>query len=310
MPGHLRLASAIARWATALAATALLVGQAPAASAQNLQNLLINPDFDTGLSGWQVFGTTSWDGTYDANGSLTSGSAKEVLNESITNGIYPAVAQCVPLVLGATYDLGGKITISSLTEGATAFFLLVPYPTADCSGPPPPGPFIQTPPVPSFGGFPWTDSATTFANSFAHSGLFSANLSPMFGGQVQANFDNVFVEPGNLVCAPDTLCLLGSRFRVTAAFDTGTGSPSNARPLVFGAGGIFWFFDPANIEVMVKVIDGCALGGHFWFFAAGLTDVNVVIEVTDTLTGAKQVYTNPPHTAFRPIQDTATFPCP
>ena len=302
---HLRLASAIARWVPTLAAAALLVGQAPAALAQNL---LIHPDFDTSLSGWQVFGTTSWDGTQDANGSSTSGSAKEVLNASVPNGTYPAVAQCVPLVLGATYNLGGKISISSQTEGASAFFLFVPYPTADCSGPPPPGPFIQTPPVSP--GRPWSDSATTFANSFAHSGLFSANLSPMFGGQVQANFDNTFVEPGNLVCAPDTLCLLGSRFRVTAAFDTGTGNPSNARSLVFGAGGIFWFFDPASIEVMVKVIDACALGGHFWFFAAGLTDVNVVIEVTDTLTGAKQVYTTPPHTAFRPIQATAAFPCP
>lgn len=305
---HLRLASAIARWAPALAAAALLVGRAPAASAQNL---LINPDFDTGLGGWEVFVTTSWDGTQDAGGPFTpgtSGSAKEVLDAGIANGSYPALAQCVPLVLGATYNLGGKIIISSQTAGTSAFFLFVPYPTADCSGPPPPGPVIQTPPVSTVG--PWSDSAATFTNSFAHSGLFSANLSPTFGGQVQANFDDTFVEPGNLACAPDTLCLLGSRFRVTAAFDAGTGNPSNARALVFGAGGIFWFFDPASIEVMVKVIDGCALDGHFWFFAAGLTDVNVVIEVTDTLTGAKQAYTNPPHTAFRPIQDTAAFPCP
>lgn len=37
---------------------------------------------------------------------------------------------------------------------------------------------------------------------------------------------------------------------------------------------IFYFFSPDNLEVMVKVLDGCAINGHYWVFAAGLTDLN------------------------------------
>jgi hypothetical protein len=122
----------------------------------------------------------------------------------------------------------------------------------------------------------------------------------------------VVVAPGALPCTPDanTLCSLGSRFRVTATFDAGAGGRGNANAAPLGDGGYFWFFNAANVEVLVKMIDGCGLGGHFWFFAAGLTNVNVVITVTDMQTGAVKTYTNPANTAFRPIQDTSAFACP
>jgi len=46
-------------------------------------------------------------------------------------------------------------------------------------------------------------------------------------------------------------------------------------------------------------------------FAGGPTDVNVVVTVTDTQTGATRTYTNPQSIAFQPIQDTGAFPsCP
>jgi hypothetical protein len=38
-----------------------------------------------------------------------------------------------------------------------------------------------------------------------------------------------------------------------------------------------------------------------------LTNVNVVIAVTDTQTGAVKTYTNPQGAAFEPIQDTDSF---
>jgi hypothetical protein len=41
------------------------------------------------------------------------------------------------------------------------------------------------------------------------------------------------------------------------------------------------------------------------------TDVNVILTVTDTQTGAIQTYTNPQGTPFQPIQDTNAFAtCP
>ena len=75
--------------------------------------------------------------------------------------------------------------------------------------------------------------------------------------------------------------------------------------------GYLWFFKAANVEVVLKVLNGCASNGHYWFFAGGLTNVEVVIKVKDTLTGAEQTYTNPLGQPFQPIQDTAAFAtCP
>lgn len=75
--------------------------------------------------------------------------------------------------------------------------------------------------------------------------------------------------------------------------------------------GYFWFFNPANIEVIVKLLDGCTVNNRFWVFAGGLTNVNTSITVTDTTTGASRTYTNPAGTPFQPIQDTGAFAtCP
>ncbi len=59
--------------------------------------------------------------------------------------------------------------------------------------------------------------------------------------------------------------------------------------------GIFWFFDPANLELMVKVLDGTAINGRFWVFYGGLSDVDYTLTVTDTATGTQRIYHNPQH---------------
>ncbi len=71
--------------------------------------------------------------------------------------------------------------------------------------------------------------------------------------------------------------------------------------------GYFWFFANTNVEVVVKVLDGCALSNTFWVFAGGLTNVQTTIQVTDTATGATKTYINPQSTAFSPVQDTNAF---
>jgi hypothetical protein len=89
-------------------------------------------------------------------------------------------------------------------------------------------------------------------------------------------------------CLPDehTLCLNGSRFAVETAFQLGPGlGPlilSNAVPLT-NQSGYFWFFDSSNVEVVIKVLDGCAINDHFWVFVAGLTNVGVSITVSDAI---------------------------
>jgi hypothetical protein len=110
-------------------------------------------------------------------------------------------------------------------------------------------------------------------------------------------------------CVPDatTLCLNG-RFAVRAQFDAGDGNAGAAHGVKLTPDtGYLWFFSASNVETIVKVLDGCGLNDRFWVFAGGLTDVNVVLTVTDTSTGSAKTYTNPPHTTFQPIQDTDAF---
>jgi hypothetical protein len=56
--------------------------------------------------------------------------------------------------------------------------------------------------------------------------------------------------------------------------------------------GSFWFFSPNNLELMVKVLDGRFVNGHFWVFYGALSDVAYEITVTDTTTGQVRVYAN------------------
>ncbi len=61
------------------------------------------------------------------------------------------------------------------------------------------------------------------------------------------------------------------------------------------------------IEAVVKVLDGTTTNGHFWVFAAGMTNVHSVMFVTDLVTGAVKTYTNPQGTVFQPVPDTLAF---
>ena len=115
-------------------------------------------------------------------------------------------------------------------------------------------------------------------------------------------------------CAPDahTLCLNNGRFSVTSDFQHTPDGPSSfatAVPLTNDTG-YFWFFDPANVEMVVKVLTGCAVNSDYWVFAGGLTNVGVEMKVTDTQTGAFKTYSNAVGTPFQPIQDSSAFPCP
>lgn len=113
-------------------------------------------------------------------------------------------------------------------------------------------------------------------------------------------------------CQPDgsTLCLSHGRFLVHATWNDGQGHAGDASAVGLTPDtGYFWFFDSANVELVVKVLDACGVAGspHFWVFASGLTDRDVEILVLDTLTGAARTYRNPAGQPFAPIQDTAAF---
>ncbi len=111
-------------------------------------------------------------------------------------------------------------------------------------------------------------------------------------------------EPGR-----ETRCLQDSRYSVTVEWWKADGESGAARVVREGTddSGLFWFFAPDNWEVLIKVLDGCALNGNVWVFGASTTDLGYRIAVTDTKTGAVKEYTNDPGLPAPAIADTAAF---
>ncbi len=105
------------------------------------------------------------------------------------------------------------------------------------------------------------------------------------------------------------LTLGGGRFEVCTLWTSfsgahGTGVPV---PLTADSGG-FWFFGPDNLEVVVKILDGCGTNQRFWLYSAGLTNVEVTLGVIDTWTGQTWIRDANLATPFPPIQDIEALP--
>jgi len=62
--------------------------------------------------------------------------------------------------------------------------------------------------------------------------------------------------------------------------------------------------------MLIKVLDGCALGGNFWVFSAATTNVGFTVTVTDTFTGRLAVYRNQDLSTAAPVEDTRSLSCP
>lgn len=101
-------------------------------------------------------------------------------------------------------------------------------------------------------------------------------------------------------CAGNALCLnAANRFEVTlSARDPRTGAIAAGLPVP--QNDLFGYFtlpaltsDPSNPEVFVKVIDGTAVNGRYWFFYGGLTDLEFTLTVREISTGRRRTYSKP-----------------
>lgn len=114
-------------------------------------------------------------------------------------------------------------------------------------------------------------------------------------------------------CTPDaqSLCLSSGRFKVQATWQSTTASGTGTAIPGTSDTGQFWFFNASNVEMVVKVLNGCGINNRYWVFAGGLTNVKVTMTVTDMNNGTVKAYQNPQSTPFAPIQDTNAFAtCP
>lgn len=152
---------------------------------------------------------------------------------------------------------------------------------------------------------------------FGHNTWPAATMTAGFQFLVAQSYPDAGSGPGPAcVPGPARLCLQDNRFQVEVAWRDfqgghGTGSVVPVSPNTAADSGLFWFFDPANWEMLVKVIDGCALNGRFWVFSAATTSVQYTLTVTDTATGQTVRYENPLGRSSPAITDTQAFAsCP
>ena len=91
-------------------------------------------------------------------------------------------------------------------------------------------------------------------------------------------------EDGDCVESETVMCLRDGRYSVSIEWekpDGEKGSAKVARPRTKDSG-LFYFFDYNNWEVLLKVLDGCAVNEHHWVYAASASDVGMTLVVRDT----------------------------
>ena len=107
------------------------------------------------------------------------------------------------------------------------------------------------------------------------------------------------------------VCLF-ERFSIAIVGISNHPTDGQATPARFGSRetAFFWFYSDQNYEVMLKVLNGCAVNGKWWVFAGALTNQAYHIAVHDSVSGTRKDYTNNEGTNAAAITDINAFPCP
>ncbi len=257
------------------------------------QNLVTNGGFDGGLAPWTTQGDVTYS-TDDAAGSPASGSARLVA----VNGPSGSLIQCIDVPPGTSF-LAAEITnrVDSASASGLFTFYFDFLTQANC-GTPVAGHHARD--VHFSATHDWQRAVRHFA---LPAGTQSVRMQLSAGvngptGSIDTRIDDVRLTPA-------TDLLFDGRFLVSADWETPDGQHGQGVGVqLTDESGYFWFFSAANVELIVKVLDGCALNQRYWVFAGGLTNVKVTLGVRDILTGIEQNYVSAQNAAFAPLQDT------
>jgi hypothetical protein len=125
---------------------------------------------------------------------------------------------------------------------------------------------------------------------------------------------DLVVQPADRCVTGDAyLCLDGGRFRAEVVWKTPQGGQRGGHAAAISDdSGMFWFHDPDNVELVVKVLDACQPPfNRYWVFAAGLTDLETTLVVTDQRSGQTRRYHSRAGKSFEPVLDAQAFAsCP
>jgi hypothetical protein len=143
------------------------------------------------------------------------------------------------------------------------------------------------------------------------------------GGAPQGNAGFFALHPSDCDSEDNLACWLGNRFDAQVEYQVlsapaldghRTLTSNGLGTVVPGASensANFWFFDPSNWELLIKVINGCAIDNHYWVYAAAPTDQHYEIMVTDEGTATRKVYFNYAGAPAPALTDSAAFAtCP
>ena len=95
-------------------------------------------------------------------------------------------------------------------------------------------------------------------------------------------------------CVPEDALFTFDYYRVKLCYETPDGKVGQGRPKSIGSSesGLIWFFSRDNIELLIKVLNGCSINGHRWVYVAPATDVAFNLYVEKTTDGTRWVFRN------------------
>ena len=139
------------------------------------------------------------------------------------------------------------------------------------------------------------------------------HLRGTFGIQIdQDDQTNACVKSDTVLCISNNGG--DGRFKLTVDFSHAGGASGSGQASIgtlgIAHGGSFWFFSQDNPEILVKVLNGCAVNNKYWVFVTAGTNVAFTLHVLDTTASVTRLYSNPDGVAAAPVQDTAAFACP
>lgn len=142
----------------------------------------------------------------------------------------------------------------------------------------------------SSGSCGFSDDTCTFSYVIPASGTYLTGI----GAYGFGSYTLTLADSGASTCGDSrTLCLSNSIYAVSVQWATTDGRTGSGTAVTLTSDtGYFWFFSSANVELVVKVLDGTGINGKHWVFYGALSNVSYTITVTNRLTGATRTYTN------------------